>query len=78
LLGLTGTNEEVHTAAKAYRVYYSPAPVDDDNDYLVDHTIIIYLINSEGDFVDYYCQNKTADQVHAGISNQMLKYKHRK
>uniref|UniRef100_A0A1X7SGH2 Uncharacterized protein n=1 Tax=Amphimedon queenslandica TaxID=400682 RepID=A0A1X7SGH2_AMPQE len=66
LLGLTGTNEEVHTAAKAYRVYYSPAPVDDDNDYLVDHTIILYG------------QNKTADQVHAGISNQMIKYKHRK
>uniref|UniRef100_A0A1X7SZS7 Uncharacterized protein n=1 Tax=Amphimedon queenslandica TaxID=400682 RepID=A0A1X7SZS7_AMPQE len=34
LLGLTGTNEEVHTAAKAYRVSYSPAPVDDDNDNL--------------------------------------------
>ncbi|XP_019863223.1 PREDICTED: protein SCO1 homolog, mitochondrial-like [Amphimedon queenslandica] len=78
LLGLTGTNEEVHTAAKAYQVYYSPASVDDDNDYLVDHTIIMYLINPEGDFVDYYGQNKTADQVHAGISNQMIKYKHRK
>ena len=35
LLGLTGTSEELHQIAKAYRVYYSVGPADSDNDYLV-------------------------------------------
>lgn len=35
LLGLTGTKEELHQVAKAYRVYYSVGPADDDDDYLV-------------------------------------------
>ncbi len=35
LLGLTGTNEELHAVTRAYRVYFSMGPSDDDNDYLV-------------------------------------------
>lgn len=35
LLGMTGTKEEIHQVAKAYRVYYSMGPTDDDDDYLV-------------------------------------------
>ena len=35
MLGLTGSHEEIYQAAKAYRVYYSVGPADDENDYLV-------------------------------------------
>jgi len=55
LIGLTGTPEQVRAAADAYRVYY--AKVEDDNtvaEYLVDHSSIIYLMDSQGKFVEVF------------------------
>lgn len=74
IIGLTGTPEQVHKATKAFRVYYSAGPKDSDKDYIVDHTIIMYLINPEGEFVDYYGQLKTAEQVTNGILFSIQKY----
>lgn len=75
IIGLTGSRDEVDQVSKAYRVYYSSAPVKDDNDYLVDHTIIMYLVGPDGKFIDYFGQNRTETEIAAAVGNKMLQYK---
>jgi len=71
-VGLTGTEEEIEAAAKSYRVYYSVGPIDADEDYIVDHSMNMYLMNPRGDFVDFYgSRSKGTAEVCNGITRRM-------
>lgn len=74
LIGLTGSSEEVKHAGQDYRVYASPGPKDEDGDYIVDHSILIYLISPEGLFLDYYNRMKNQEQITESVRNHIHNY----
>lgn len=51
----------------------SQADVNDDNDedYLVDHSIVFYLLDPQGEFLEFYTQKTLAVDIVKSISNFM-------
>jgi protein SCO1/2 len=71
-VGLVGTYEAIKGACKAYRVYFSTPPdADPQGDYLVDHSIFVYLMDPEGQFVEAFGQSTAADQMAARIAAEV-------
>ncbi|KAM9843310.1 protein SCO1 homolog, mitochondrial isoform 2-T2 [Aulostomus maculatus] len=75
LIGLTGTVAQVEEVSRSYRVYYSQGPKDEDSDYIVDHTIIMYLLGPDGQFVEYFGQNKSNTEISTSIAAYMRRYR---
>ena len=54
IMGLTGTPEQIERIAKKYKVFYSiPDENSNPDDYLIDHSIMTYIMGPDGKFVDY-------------------------
>lgn len=53
IIGLNGTPEQIEEISKLYRVYAKKIPTTED-DYTMDHTAIIYLMDKEGRFVNAF------------------------
>ena len=69
---LTGTNEQIAKITRAYRVYFSKVDEDEDGDYLVDHSIVLYLVSPDGEFLDFFTQRMQVTDVVTRISEYML------
>lgn len=68
---LTGTSDQVGKIARAFRVYFSKvmdADLDSEEDYLVDHSIVLYLVGSKGEFLDFFTQRMEAKEIVEKIS----------
>jgi protein SCO1 len=63
MVGLTGTPEQIAEVAKAYRVYYQKAAGATGEDYLMDHTLLIYLMDGEGKYITHFGPDATPDQI---------------
>jgi len=51
IIGLTGSEEQTTAAAKVYRVYFEPSKDEGGDNYLVDHSSYVYLMDPSGKFV---------------------------
>ncbi|XP_065854803.1 protein SCO1 homolog 1, mitochondrial [Euphorbia lathyris] len=77
LVGLTGNPEEIKKAARAYRVYYMKT-AEEDSDYLVDHSIVMYLMDPNMDFLKFFGKNNDVDSLTEGIIKEIKQYKSKK
>ncbi len=62
---------QVKEAARAYRVYYTKTN-DDPEDYLVDHSIIMYLLDPQAQFMAFYGKNLDKAELTDKISKAIV------
>lgn len=67
LVGLTGSQEAVDAALKAYRVYAKKAGPADASDYLMDHSANGYLFDTKGQPMVLFTQADTPDDIAAQL-----------
>ncbi len=66
IVPLTGSDEAVAAAAKAYRVYFAKHPTKDGG-YDMDHSSIIYVMDPRGRFVANFTHETSPDQIAAKL-----------
>jgi len=64
LVGLTGSEEQVQAAAKAYRVYAKKVPDDKSpGGYTIEHSAYLYLMDESGSFLTHFPSTVGVDRL---------------
>jgi cytochrome oxidase Cu insertion factor (SCO1/SenC/PrrC family) len=71
LIGLTGDPISIRQAARAYKVYYAKVPTAGD-DYTVDHSGYIYLMDRVGQYLGFFPPGTPPDRM-ADVIRPLLK-----
>tara|TARA_B100000686_G_C16806190_1_gene990740 strand:+ start:17305 stop:17952 length:648 start_codon:yes stop_codon:yes gene_type:complete len=78
IIGLTGNEKQIATAAKAYRVYYNrpdqntkTVSSQSSGDYIMDHSVYIYLISPEDKYITHFIQSDDSDKIAQEILNHL-------
>jgi protein SCO1 len=48
---------------------------DDENDYLVDHSIVLYLVSPNGEFLDFFTQKMQVNDIIDRVEKHAKNYK---
>jgi cytochrome oxidase Cu insertion factor (SCO1/SenC/PrrC family) len=68
LVGLTGSPEQLAQMAKAYKVFYAKVEnASRPQDYLMDHSSILYLMGPDGKFVKHFSYTTDAEGLAKGL-----------
>ncbi|NXG22277.1 SCO2 protein, partial [Grallaria varia] len=66
--------EQVRATAAAFRVYVSAGTPDSDGDYVVDHSVLTFLLSPDGLVQDCYGQSRTAEELAKSVRRHMETY----
>lgn len=75
-IGLTGTKDQIKRATRAYRVYYSEGPdfAEGANEYIVDHSIVTFLMDPQGTFLQNFGAKTSPEEMVEKISEKMNQF----
>ena len=62
-VGLTGSEDEIKSIARAYKVYYTRANDPRTTDYVLNHSAFIYLLDEDGKYLGFFPPGTTADRL---------------
>ena len=62
---LTGTLDQIKHVAKLYRVYYKKSDPSEAENYLMDHSSIMYVLSPEGEYINHFGPEITPEQIAA-------------
>ncbi|KAJ6463269.1 SCO1/SenC-domain-containing protein [Mycena vitilis] len=75
-IGLVGSYQAVKSMCKAYRVYFSTPPdAKPEDDYLVDHSIFVYLMDPKGKFVEAFGQTVEVEEILQKMGEEIKEWK---
>jgi protein SCO1/2 len=72
IVGLTGTPAQIAAVAREYGVYYVAHKTDEGaNDYLIDHSTYLYVMDPQGQFVQAFDADTPADRIADDLLHDM-------
>ena len=63
IIGLTGSVEQTKKVAELFKVYYAKAPNSVNNNYMLDHSSFIYLLDKKGKYLKHFYMNSTPEEI---------------
>lgn len=67
-IGLTGDEEQIERVKKAYKIYAKKAGEAAEN-YDVDHSALIYLMDENGEYLSHFNDSNSAEEIALAINN---------
>jgi len=63
MIGLTGDRRQIHEVTRAYKVYFARTTPAVRSDPSVDHTSVVYLVDTDGRYVGFFPPGTPADRM---------------
>ncbi len=76
LTGLTGDAASIRKTADAYKVYYAKVPNEKGDDYTVDHTAFIYLMDRDGKYLGFFPPGTAPERIAETIGQHLAAARH--
>lgn len=73
LVGLTGTEAEIREVAQKYRTFYRKVETAEFDQYLMDHSSFVYLIDPAGAVIAMFGYNTGAQDIATAIRRHMAR-----